>query len=190
MTSVPELSGSDEHDLTHQQEEFCKLFYAGDDPIRGNQTRAYMEAYYGRQYEPNSPKYNQAASAASTLIRKEKVRARIAEIREECAEEAKKRARDWWELYPEAQQTLMRAARGELSGDEQDKRSAVEAAKEIVARCLGSVKIQHEHQVKGQAIVAHVAGPNVDLEELEAGREVEADGEALPSPGPRIEDAG
>lgn len=167
-------------DLTPRQEEFARLYYAGPDHLRGNGRRCYLEAY-----ETDNPQ--SADTGASRLLRNEKVRARIEELREEAAKEAKTRAKDWWELYPEAQETLLAAAEGEAPGETpQDKRSAVEAAKEIVARCLGSVKLQHEHSLDGQAIVAHVAGAPAQPREEDRPTNLSEDRE-LPTPGPRIE---
>lgn len=165
------------YELNPRQDKFARLYCAGPDELQGNATRAYMAAYPDCTYES-------AATNAHRLLKHEGVRARIRELREEAAEEAKARARDWWELYPSAQETLRKAANGEPPGETpQDKRSAVEAAKEIVARCLGSVKQQHEFQVQGQQIVAHVLGPSYEDAEAEEG------GQALPARGPRIEPA-
>lgn len=176
MTTLEAVEESETIDLTPRQEEFARLYYAGPDELRGNGTRCYLEAY-----ETNNEQT--AATEASRLLKRPKVRARIAELRSQAAEAAKNRARDWWELYPKAQRTLEKAAAGDLPGDDQDKRSAVEAAKEIVARCLGSVKIQHEHSLSGQAIVAHVAGE--PAEPIEAGEE----GREVPTSEPRIRPA-
>lgn len=166
------------NELNPRQEKFARLYYAGPDELRGNGRRCYLEAY-----ETDNPQ--SADTGASRLLRNEKVRARIEELREEAAEEAKARARDWWELYPDAQETLLEAAHGDVPGESpQDKRSAVEAAKEIVARCLGSVKLQHEHNLQGQAIVAVTAGP--DQEPRTRNPSEENGGRELPTPGPEI----
>lgn len=176
--TLPAVEESDTIDLTPRQEAFCRLYYAGPDDVRGNATEAYMKAY-------ENSNYNSASTSASRLLKKAKIRARIAEIREAAAEEAKNRARDWWEMYPKAQETLRKAMDGELDHmDDQAKRSAIEAAKEVVSRCLGSVKIQHEHSLSGQAIVAHVAGPEHSEEEA---RQVEdPEGREVPSAGPEL----
>lgn len=140
------------NELNPRQEEFARLYYAGPEELRGNGRRCYMEAY-----DLDNPQ--SADTGASRLLRNEKVRARMEELREEAAEEAKARARDWWELYPQAQETLLKAARGDLEFDHPEQlRSAVKAAKEIVGRCEGTVKQVHEHSVQKEAIVVRVAG--------------------------------
>ena len=69
------------------------------------------------------------------------------------------------ELAPEAQETLRKAAAGELVFPKADAklrpellRSAVKAAIEVLDRALGTTKHMHEHKVQGGIIVA-VAGP-------------------------------
>ncbi len=139
--------------LNPRQEKFARLYYAGPDHLRGNGTRCYLEAY-------ETENEDSAAVGASRLLGNDKVRARIEEIREEVAEEAKARARDWWELYPDAQRTLHQVARGEFEYEEPEElRSAVKASQEIVARCEGTPKQKHEHQIQQEPIIAYVAGP-------------------------------
>jgi hypothetical protein len=96
---------------------------------------------------------------ASRMLRHEGVAARLRELRDESAAEARARARDWWELFPEAQETLYRAAIGELDfGDPEKLRSAVKAAQEIVGRCEGTVVQQHKMQSAHAGIIVQVAG--------------------------------
>lgn len=156
-------------DLNPRQEEFARLYYAGPEHLRGNGRRCYMEAY--DQDDPEC-----ADAAASRLLGRDKVRARIRELRDQAAQEAKARARDWWELYPAAQETLRKAATGDLEFEHPEQlRTAVKAAQEIVSRCEGTVKQVHEHAVNQKAIVVQVAGtPVEDPEEVygEAGYEV------------------
>ena len=97
------------------------------------------------------------------------------ELRDLAALEARARLRDWVELAPEAQETLRRAAAGELrfegASDRVEPeliRSAVRAASEILDRALGTVKQMHEHRVQGGIVVA-VAGPPQIAPELESG---------------------
>lgn len=92
------------------------------------------------------------------------------ELRNEAAEAAKARLKSWWELAPGAQDTLERAANGELPSDWSDEqiRSAVKASVHIMDRCLGTVKQMHEHHVAQQAIVVHVAGASGDVVEIES----------------------
>lgn len=78
----PRLPMSEDKPLNPRQEEFARLYYAGPDEVRGNATRCYQEAYPDSSYEA-------AASNAYRLLRHDGVRARIRELREEAAEEAK-----------------------------------------------------------------------------------------------------
>lgn len=164
-----------------RHEKFANLYYAGPDHIRGNATAAYAEAY-------DREKDHTAAVEGSRLLKRPDVRARMEEIKDEAAEEARARARTWWELYPKAQQTLLRAAEGDWPDDmeDQDKRSAVEAAKEIVNRCEGTPQQVHEHKLSGQAGLVVVAGP--DHRQAEGGQGGRSD-PRLRS-GPRIIEAG
>lgn len=154
-------------DLTPQQEKFCRLYYAGPDDLRGNATRAYLEAYTGdhTRYDSTDRRYKSAAASASALLKREKVRARIDALRREAAEAARTRARSWWELYPEAQRVLLVAMTGRwgtLDGgpwDDEGRRSAVKAAREVVERCEGTAKQVHEHRHRG-AVRFVVAGPS------------------------------
>lgn len=157
-------------DLTPQQEAFCRLYYAGPEEVRGNATRAYLQAYRGNheRYDSTDRTYKSAASSASTLLKREKVRARIDELRREAAETARTRARSWWELYPDAQRVLIAAMTGRWDRldaakshvwDDEAKRSAVAAAREVVERCEGTAKQVHEFRHRG-AVRFVVAGPS------------------------------
>lgn len=138
--------------LNPQQEQFAQLYYAGPDSVRGNATRAYHAAYPECSYES-------AMANASRLLRHEGVGVRLRELRDESAAAARSRARDWWELYPEAQDTLYRAAVGDLDfGDPEKLRCAVKAAQEIVGRCEGTVTQQHRVQSSHSGIIVQVAG--------------------------------
>ena len=73
--------------------------------------------------------------------------------------------RNWMELAPDAQETLRKAAGGELVFPKADAklqpemlRSAVKSAIEILDRALGTTKHMHEHKLHGGIIVA-IAGP-------------------------------
>ncbi len=138
------------------------LYVAGPDGTRGNGTRAYLEAYPGCGSE------GAAAVGASRLLKRAKIRARMKELREQASAEARARLRDWWELAPDAQETLRKAAAGELRFPEAGRvepemlRSAVRSATEILDRALGTTKQMHEHRVQGGIIVA-VAGPPSDV---------------------------
>lgn len=144
--------------LNPRQEKFAQLYYAGPDDLRGNATRCYLEAY------PDSS-YDAAKSNAYRLLTHDGVRARMRELRHEAAEAARARARSWWEMYPDAQVVLARALRGDWpeAMDSQDKRSAVEAAVEVLDRAEGPPAILHEHRQSGQ-VTFHVAGPDHSLE--------------------------
>lgn len=171
---------ADPSNLNPNQEEFARLYYAGPDPLRGNATRCYLQAYYGghEDYSDGDRTYNVAATSGHRLLQNPKVRARIAELRDEAAESARLRARSWWELYPDAQRTLWAAITGRWADlgppsqvwDDEARRSAVKAAQEVVERCEGTSRQVHEHRVQG-GIMVQVAGP--DHRGIEAEREEE-----------------
>lgn len=175
---------------------FAQLYYAGEHPkIRGNRTRSYAEAYWGEglEIEPKTTRYKSAVKGGKRLSTRDRVRARIREIRDAAEERAKERAASWWEDVPNARQTIRWALTGnwpeEFQGDDQAKRSAIEAAKEVFERAYGTPKLQHEHRVSGQAIVAVTAHPDGDgepLEDPEPDQIEEPKGRELPSPGPEI----
>jgi hypothetical protein len=93
----------------------------------------------------------------------------VQELREEAAEAAKARLKSWWELAPNAQETLNKAMTGDLRFPEAGPklepemiRSAIRAAQEVLDRALGTPKQMHDHQVQGQSVVVHVAGPGLE----------------------------
>ncbi len=146
--------------LSPQQARFAELYVAGPDDIRGNGTKAYLAAY------PTCHSESAAKTSASRLLRRDNVRAHMAQLREIAAAECTARLRNWMELAPDAQDTLRAAAAGELVFDQADPklrpellRSAVKSAIEILDRALGTTKQMHEHKVGGRIIVA-VAGPS------------------------------
>ena len=127
------------------EERFAVLYVAGPDALRGNGTRCYLEAY------PSCRSEQAAAANACRLLKRDRVRAHMAELRAQASAEARARLRDWWELAPAAQETLRKAAAGELRFREADQRvepelirSAVRAAEHILDRALGTVKQQHD----------------------------------------------
>jgi len=141
------------------EDRFAVLYVAGPDGIRANGTRAYLEAY------PSCRSEQAAGVGACRLLKRARIRARMKELRAEASAEARARLRDWYVLAPEAQETLRKAAAGELRFAEADQRvepelirSAVRAAMEILDRALGTTKQMHEHRVQGGIVVA-VAGP-------------------------------
>ena len=144
--------------LSPQQARFAELYIAGPEDVRGNATRSYLAAY------PSCFSIDSAAQSGSRLLRLDKVRARMAELREIAAAECTARLRNWMELAPDAQDTLRLAAAGKLFPDARVKerpemlRSAVKASIEILDRALGTTKQMHEHKLHGGIIVA-VAGP-------------------------------
>ena len=144
--------------LSPQQSRFAELYIAGPDDLRGNGTRCYQVAY------PTAHSKQAACESASRLLRRPQVRARIAQLREIAAAECTARLRNWMELAPDAQETLRKAAGGELRFPEAGRvepellRSAVRSATEILDRALGTTKQMHEHRVQGGIVVA-VAGP-------------------------------
>lgn len=189
-----EPTESEQLKLTPTEEAFAVLYYAAEDPeLRGNATQCYAVARFGERLPPDHDRYQSAATGGSRLLKREKVRARMREIRDEAEERAKQRAASFWEDVPDARETLRWAISGdwpeEFEGDDQAKRSAIEAAKTVIERAYGTPKLQHEHRVSGQAIVALTAHPNGDgepLEDPEPDQIEEPKGRELPSPGPEI----
>jgi phage terminase small subunit len=145
--------------LSPQQAKFAELYIAGPEDVRGNATRSYLAAY------PSCFSIDSAAQSGSRLLRLDKVRAYMAELREIAAAECTARLRPWMELAPEAQETLRAAGAGELVFPKANEklqpemlRSAVKSAIEILDRALGTTKHMHEHKLQG-GIVVRVAGP-------------------------------
>ena len=141
------------------EERFTVLYVAGPDGLRGNGTRCYLETH------PDCCSRQAAGVGATRLLKRDRVRARMRELRDEAAAAARARLRNWMELAPDAQETLRAAAAGDLVFDQADSklrpeliRSAVKSAIEILDRALGTTKQMHEHKVQGGIIVA-VAGP-------------------------------
>ncbi len=145
--------------LSPQQARFAELYIAGPDDVRGNATRSYLAAY------PSCFSIDSAAQSGSRLLRLDKARACIAQLREIAAAECTARLRNWMELAPEAQEALREAISGRLAFPEADPkvepekiRSAVRASIEVLDRALGTTKQMHDHRVSGGIIVA-IAGP-------------------------------
>ncbi len=146
-----------------------ELYIAGPADVRGNATQSYLAAY------PSCYSIESAAQSGSRLLKLDKVRARVRELREITAAECIARLRPWMELAPDAQETLRAAGAGELVFPDADPklrpeliRSAVKSAIEILDRALGTTKHMHDHRVQGGIIVA-VAGPPQIAPELENG---------------------
>lgn len=157
--------------LTPQAEQFIILYVAGPDDVRGNGTRSYLKAY------PNTTNEKVAGASASRLLKRESVRARIKELRDDAEEESRARLRSWMALAPEAQGVLEQAMRGEWPKGWSDEaiRSALKAAQETLDRALGNVKQMHSEQGSGQTVnvfVAAVASTDqqaVDVEPVAVG---------------------
>ena len=140
------------------EEQFAVLYVAGPDGLRGNGTGAYLETH------PDCRSRQAAGVGATRLLKRDRVRARMKELRDEAAAAARACLRNWMELAPDAQDTLRKAAAGELRFPEAGRvepeliRSAVKSAIEILDRALGTTKHMHEHKLHGGIVVA-VAGP-------------------------------
>lgn len=93
--------------LNARQREFVRHFTAGNDGVRGNQTRAYVAAGY-------SPKG--AHKLAARLMANDGVQNAVAEAHRKAEEAAAERLRDWKELAPAAQQRLVDIAEGKVPG--------------------------------------------------------------------------
>ena len=158
-------------DLTERQKRFALLYVAGDPPYFGNGVRCYMKAWYDVEDEPcTTPRYKHAGVQAGRVLRKPGVRVYMREARAEAERAHRERLLSWHSLAPGAQETLEAARRGELRPNSGDSkldaeiiRSQVRASQEILDRALGTTKQMHEHQVVGQAVMVHVAGPGEDV---------------------------
>lgn len=155
--------------LTVGEEEFCRLYVHGDadadHTLVGNASRSYHEAY--------DCTLSTARSAAYRLLRRDRVRARIKELREEARSVLDEVMPDWKDEVRSAMRTLRWARTGKwpdrFEDDDQAKRSAVEAAKHTLDRALGSPKQMHELDVNRRSIVVQVAGPPHEPQEEDAG---------------------
>lgn len=148
--------------MSPQEETFALLYVAGPDGTRGNGTECYLQAYgdhLSRQV---------AGASASRLLKRERVRARMRELRDEAEREARARLRSFMSEATTAQETLIRAMRCEwpIGTSDQDKRSAVESAKEWLARALGPTSKQDGTSGPSgvQVIVAQIANEREALE--------------------------
>lgn len=164
---------TDSSDLMKQEhEEFALLYTAGPEEVRGNATEAYLEVYGCTR--------RAAESGGSRLLKRERVRARIRELRREAAEAAKDTLREWWELVPEAQETILEAARGAYTSDDDGGRVRLQAAREILDRAMGSPKQMHELDISAEQLVVRVAGaPHQPQEEYDPERAVEVQSEEV-----------
>lgn len=161
------MAPDDLADLKPEHAEFAELYAAGPEELAGN-----AKACYKRVYGCSD---SAAESGGSRLLRHEGVRARVRALREEAAEAAKARLREWWELAPEAQETLLAAARGEFVGDDDNGRVRVQAAQRILDRAMGTPREMHRLEVEHSGITVEVAGaPHPPQEEYEEAVEVEA----------------
>ena len=145
--------GGQRSNLTPNEERFCLAYVAGDG-TQGNGTASYLAAY------PTCTNKHAAGSAGSRLLKRDRVQARIAELRAEAAQEVRDRLRSWWELAPDAQRTLELAAAGQLPAGWSDERirSAVKSAQYIVDRCEGRPELRGSVTHTGGFAVL-VAGP-------------------------------
>lgn len=163
-------------DMTPEQEQFCRYYVHGDPDaertIQGNASRSYYRAY--------DCKLTTARSAAFRLLKRERVRTRIAELREEARSVLDEVMPDWRDEVASAMRTLRWARTGKwpdrFAGDDQAKRSAVKAAEQTLDRALGSVKQMHEVNVNQRSILVQVAGPAHQPQEEDAKEGRQLDG--------------
>lgn len=141
--------------LPEHYEDLLRAFLSGPSGVAGNGTEAWLYAV-----DPDA-KRGTAASNASRVLRKEAVRKRMHALRLEAAGDVDMTGlRDWMELAPDAQDTLHRAATGQLPDTWTDEqiRSAVKAAQTILDRAIGP--IAQRLDVRSQsAIVVKTLGP-------------------------------
>ena len=142
------------------EDRFVELYVAGPDGLRGNGTRAYLEAY------PSCHSEQAAAVGACRLLKRANVRTRMNELREQASADARARLRDWWELAPAAQETIRLTAAG-LFDPMPDAphgvraeaiRSGVRSAQEVLNRAEGTPQQLHELRIEAGITVA-IAGP-------------------------------
>jgi len=167
----------DRSNLTSGEEAFALAYVAGPDGTQGNGTLSYLHAF------PRCSSKVTAGASACRLLKRERVQARLAELRAEAAQGVRDKLRSWWELAPEAQATLERAAAGTLPGKWSDERirSAVKAAQYIVDRCEGRPELRGSVQHTGGFSVL-VAGPR-ELRGLIGGQ---VNGELTTTPGRQL----
>lgn len=159
------MASDDLADLKPEHLEFAELYVGGPEHLAGNATRCYQHVYGCSD--------SAAESGGHRLLRHDGVRARVRELREEAAEAAKDRLRKWWELAPEAQATLLKAARGEYAADDDNGRVRIQAAQRILDRAMGTPREMHRLEVEHSGITVRVAGaPHAPQEEDGGGRRV------------------
>lgn len=138
-----------------RRERFVQYLVAGhpdpDTDTLGNATAAYQAVY--------DCKRGSAQSGGHRLMTTEAVRARVRELREELAEQAMDRAKDWRQEVPRMQQVIIDVAAGKYAHEDDNGRARLQAAIHWLDRHYGTVREMHELQVQGQAIIARVAGP-------------------------------
>ena len=145
---------ADRSNLTPGEEAFALAYVAGPDGMQGNGTLSYLHAF------PKTSSKAVAGSLGSRLLKRARVQTRIAGLRSEAARGVRDRLRSWWDLAPEAQATLERAAAGSLPAGWSDERirSAVKSAQYIIDRCEGRPELRGSVQHSGGFAVL-VAGP-------------------------------
>lgn len=172
--------GRNPHRLSPQEESFAMLYVAGDDETRGNATESYFRAYGGNMSRST------AANGGSRLVRRERVRARMRDIREQAERDAKARLVSFMAEASKAQRTLLQAMTLDWPAGttDQEMRSAVEAAKEWLTRALGPTGKTGEGTSGGtvQVLVANVT--TADLERLQGGERLGRGVEVLSLPAP------
>jgi len=141
--------------LTPGEESFALAYVAGADGMQGNGTLCYLHAF------PSCSSKPVAGACASRLLKRDRVQARIHELRNEAAAGVRDLLRDWWELAPGAQATLELAAAGGLPAGWSDERirSAVKSAQYIIDRCEGRPELRGSIQHTG-GFAVFVAGPD------------------------------
>lgn len=170
-------------ELTPKQQHAAELYVAGPPDCVGNRTESYVRASGWKGSRRG------ASSKASALFGRPAVRAYVRALRQEGTRQAAAELREWAELAVDAQETLHRAATGQLPPGLSDEavRSAVRAAMYVVDRAYGTPSQQLELRQTG-GITVEVAGPATvgrlveltDAEHLERGAWTPAG--AIPAP--------
>ncbi len=140
--------------ITPKMQRAVELYVSGPPACLGSKVNAYSAAY-----DWNGSRRG-AQVKASALYARPDVDAYVRALRAAGTAGAAGQLREWSELAPDAQETLHKAATGDLPRGLSDEavRSAVRAASYIIDRAFGTPSQQIELRQTG-GIVVHVAGP-------------------------------
>lgn len=118
--------------LNSQHQEFVRLFLAGPDGVRGNQTRAAETAGFAGAY-------------GRRLMADPRIKAAIAKFHKAADKAVERQLEKWASLAPDAQHTVVQIQNGKLAGAATRLRVRLDAAIHVLDRALGKpvAKLQH-----------------------------------------------